>query len=89
METTPILFLISVKWDKECKFTRMVMAPNRCSTSIPADHFVDNTEMSQGQASFFSTIDENLVHFFLIYIIHLSISLGWEEITKVSVLTYF
>lgn len=52
------------------------MAPNRRSTSIPADHFMDNTEMSQGQASFFNTIAENLVHFFLIYIIHLSISLG-------------
>lgn len=65
------------------------MALNRCSTSIPADHFVDNTEMSQGQVSFFNTIAENIVHFFLIYNIHLSISLGWEEITKVSILTYF
>lgn len=52
------------------------MALNRCSTSIPADHFVDNTEMSQGQVSFFNTIAENIVHFFLIYDIHLSISLG-------------
>lgn len=65
------------------------MALKRCFTSIPDDHFVDNTEMSQGQASFFNTVAENIVHFFLIYIIHLSISLGWEEITKVFILTYF